>query len=208
MRFCLFSTLFLRFLHHLLLHIYLPGLTKALWYKNWNVTLSPPKSWEQQLAQSSAKYQVLMTGVKVNRRRLWMWTAAAKKSDFPFCVFLKSSTSVCKCCCCCSVTKSCLTLCDSRDCSTPGFSVPHRLPDEFAQTHAHWVSNAIQPSCPLLRDFPGGPVVKTSPSNAGGAGLIPDQEAKIPYALWPRNQNIKQKQYCKKFNKDFKNGPH
>ena len=27
------------------------------------------------------------------------------------------------CCCCCSVTKSCLTLCDPMDCSTPGSSV-------------------------------------------------------------------------------------
>ena len=32
-------------------------------------------------------------------------------------------------------------------------------------------------------DFPGGPVVKTSPSSAGGAGLIPGQGAKIPHAL-------------------------
>ena len=24
----------------------------------------------------------------------------------------------------------------------------------------------------------------------------------------PKTQNIKQKQYCNKFNKDFKNGPH
>ena len=53
------------------------------------------------------------------------------------------------------------------------------------------------------RDFPGGPVVKTSPSNAGGAGLIPGQEAKIPHASEPKNQKIKQKQYCNKFNKDF-----
>ena len=50
-------------------------------------------------------------------------------------------------------------------------------------------------------------MVKTSPSNAGGASLIPGQGAKIPHALWPKNQNIKQKQYCKKFNKDFKSGP-
>ena len=35
------------------------------------------------------------------------------------------------------------------DCSTPGFSVLHYLP-EFAQTHVHWVSDAIQPSLPLL----------------------------------------------------------
>ena len=33
--------------------------------------------------------------------------------------------------CCCLVTKSCLSLCDSMDCSTPGFLALHRLP-EFA----------------------------------------------------------------------------
>ena len=58
------------------------------------------------------------------------------------------------------------------------------------------------------RDFSGGPVVKTSPSNAGGAGSIPGQGAKIPHVLQPKNQSIKQKQCCNKFNKDFKNGPH
>ena len=40
------------------------------------------------------------------------------------------------------------------------------------------------------RDFPAGPVVNTSPSNAEGAGSIPGRGAKIPYALWPRNQDI------------------
>ena len=34
------------------------------------------------------------------------------------------------------------------DCSTPGFPVLHDLP-EFAQTHVHWFSDAIQPSQPL-----------------------------------------------------------
>ena len=47
--------------------------------------------------------------------------------------------------CCCSVAKSCLTLCDPTDYSTPGFPVLHRL-SEFAQTHVHWISDAIQPS--------------------------------------------------------------
>ena len=37
-------------------------------------------------------------------------------------------------------------------------------------------------------DFLGGPVVKTSSSNAGGAGLIPGQGAKIPHDSWPENQ--------------------
>jgi len=50
-------------------------------------------------------------------------------------------------------------------------------------------------------------VVKTPPSNAGGVSLVPCWRAKIPHGLWPKNQNIKQKQYCNKFNKDFKNGP-
>ena len=58
-------------------------------------------------------------------------------------------------------------------------------------------------------DFPGSPVVKTSPFNAGGAGSIPGRGAKIPRASRPENQNIKkQKQYCNKFNKDVKIGPH
>ena len=41
-------------------------------------------------------------------------------------------------------------------------------------------------------------------------GSIPDREAKIPYVSWPKKakQNIKQKQYCNKFNQDFKNSPH
>ena len=51
-------------------------------------------------------------------------------------------------------------------------------------------------------------MVKTSPFNAGGAGSIPGRGAKIPHALQPKKQNIKQKQDCNKFNKDFKNSPH
>ena len=57
------------------------------------------------------------------------------------------------------------------------------------------------------RDFPGGPVVKTSLSNAGGVGSIPGRGAGMPHASRPKDRNIEQKQYCNKFNKDFKNGP-
>ena len=39
----------------------------------------------------------------------------------------------------------CLTLCDSIDWSMPGYSVLHHL-QEFAQTHVHWVGDAIHPS--------------------------------------------------------------
>ena len=47
----------------------------------------------------------------------------------------------------------CLTLCDSMDCSMPGFPVLHHLL-ELAQTHIHWVSDAIQPSHPLSSPSP------------------------------------------------------
>ena len=36
-------------------------------------------------------------------------------------------------------------------------------------------------------------------------GWIPGWGAKIPHALGPKKQTIKQKQYCDKFNNDFKN---
>ena len=45
--------------------------------------------------------------------------------------------------------QSCLTLCYLMNCSTPGLPVHHQLP-EFTQTHVHRVSDAIQPSHPLL----------------------------------------------------------
>ena len=40
-------------------------------------------------------------------------------------------------------------------------------------------------------NFPSGPVVKNPPSNAGGAGSIPGQEAEISHALWPKTQKHK-----------------
>ena len=55
--------------------------------------------------------------------------------------------------CCCSVAKSFLTLCNPMDYSTPNFPVLHCLL-EFAQSHVHWVSDAIQPSHPLLSPSP------------------------------------------------------
>ena len=54
---------------------------------------------------------------------------------------------------CCWVAQSCPTLCDPVNCSTPGFPVLHHLL-EFAQTHVHWVSDAIQPSHPLSSPSP------------------------------------------------------
>ena len=52
-----------------------------------------------------------------------------------------------------SVIQSCLTLCDPTGCGMPGLPVHHQLP-ELTQTHVHRVSDAIQPSHPLLSPSP------------------------------------------------------
>ena len=68
-------------------------------------------------------------------------------------------TLIC-CCCYCSITKPCLTICDLMDCSMPGSSVLHSLP-EFAQICVHWVSGAyltisscVAPFSFCLQSFP------------------------------------------------------
>ena len=47
-----------------------------------------------------------------------------------------------------SVAQSCPIFCDPMNCSTPGLSLHHQLP-EFTQTYVHRISDAIQPSHPL-----------------------------------------------------------
>ena len=49
--------------------------------------------------------------------------------------------------------QSCPTFCNPMECSPPGSSVLHYLP-EFAQSHVHGVSDAIQPSHPLSPPSP------------------------------------------------------
>ena len=58
----------------------------------------------------------------------------------------------------------------------------------------------------IVWDFLGGPVVKPLPSSAGVGGLIPVWGAKISHASQPKtkNQNMKQRQSCNKFNKALK----
>ena len=48
-----------------------------------------------------------------------------------------------------SVAQACPTLCNLMNRSTPGLPVPHQLL-EFTQTHIHRVSDAIQPSHPVV----------------------------------------------------------
>ena len=62
-----------------------------------------------------------------------------------------------------SVARSCPTLCDPMDCSTSSLLVHHQLLD-FTQTHVHRVSDAIQPSHPLLS-----PLLLPQPLPASGS---------------------------------------
>ena len=52
-----------------------------------------------------------------------------------------------------SVTQLCSTLCDPKDCSTPGFLGSHQL-SKLAQTHTHLVNDVIQPFYPLSSPSP------------------------------------------------------
>ena len=73
----------------------------------------------------------------------------------------------------------------------------------------HFVSSLF---LSIIRFFserlPWQPLVKTLLPSARSVGLIPGQGAKILHASRSKSQNKKQKPYCNKFNKDFKNGPH
>ena len=76
-----------------------------------------------------------------------------------------------------SDSQLCPTLCDTMDCSTPGFPAHHQLL-ELAQIHAHWVGNAIHhlilchPLLLLTSIFPSIRVFSNESSFASGGQRI------------------------------------
>ena len=64
-------------------------------------------------------------------------------------------------------------------------------------TMRHFLLNKLAEFKTNDRDFPGGPVVKTSPSNAGGAGSIPGQKLRshMPCGQKKRKKTQKTKKY-------------
>ena len=75
------------------------------------------------------------------------------------------------------VSHSVVSLCNPRNCSTPGLPVHHQLP-EFTQTHVHWVGDAIQLSHPVIpfsscpHSFPASESVAISQLFASGGQTI------------------------------------
>ena len=87
---------------------------------------------------------------RVAKGRTWVsdWTELKIKSHCFHCFpiyFLWSDGTGCHSVQFSLDSQSCPTLCYPMDCSTSGLPVHHQLP-EFTQTHARWVSDAIQPS--------------------------------------------------------------
>ena len=69
-------------------------------------------------------------------------------------------------CSCCSVAKLWPTLCDPMNCSTPDFPVLHCLL-QFAQTHVHWINDAMQPISSSVISF------FSCPQSSPASGFFP-----------------------------------
>ena len=69
----------------------------------------------------------------------------------------------------------------------PGLGIPAGMGSQ-----SHSTSSRCPPWGFILKtgswSFPGGPVVKISPSNAGGVGSILGLGVKIPHVSWPKNR--------------------
>ena len=78
-----------------------------------------------EMLSRAKKTENRVRGIYMTKMGLWEWLTA----DVTIVVWLLR----------------CVRVCYPMDCSTPGFPILHHLL-QFAQTHVHWVSDAIQPS--------------------------------------------------------------
>ena len=85
-------------------------------------------------------------------------------------------------------TQSCPILCKPIDCSTPGFTVHHQLP-ELTQTHVHRVGDAIQPSHPLSSPSP--PTLNLSFSNKSVLRIRWPEYWSFSFSINPSNEYSK-----------------
>ena len=91
--------------------------------------------------------------LKVTSIELTMLTISSSATALFFCLQPFPASGFHYQCSSVQFTQSCLTLCNPMDSSMPGLPVHHQLP-EPTQTHVHCISDAIQPSHPLLSPSP------------------------------------------------------
>ena len=104
----------------------------------WATAQKVTKSWTR-LSMHACIYIYIYTHICVYIYKTYIWTMCVCVS-VPVCVYVLSHLSR-------------VQLCDPTDCSTPGLPVPHHLP-EFAEVHAHCISDAVQPSHSLTPSTP------------------------------------------------------
>ena len=80
------------------------------------------------------------------------------------------------------------------------------MTEQLTHTHTHTHTHVCINYKRYLRDFPGDPGVKASPFNSGVQVQSLFRELRSYMTHSQKNKKIKHKQYCNKFNKDFKNG--
>ena len=83
-----------------------------------------------------------------------------------------------------SVAQSCLTLCNPMDCSTPGLPAHHQLL-EPTQTHVHRVSDAIQPSHPVV---PFSSCLQSSPASESALCIRRPKYRSFSFSISPSNE--------------------
>ena len=124
-------------------------------FSSWVLHVTVQSMWEVQHVAYSSLYVDDPSWFKPRAYSLldvWPWASSLTSLDsFPLLLLFSCSCS----------TVQCPTLCEPMDCSMPGLPVHHQV-WELAQTHVLRVSDAIQPSHPLL--FPA-PPASVFPSN-------------------------------------------
>ena len=65
--------------------------------------------------------------------------------------------------------------------------IKYSFPMPFFSLHSTYVNIIIKNTA--NGNFPGGPMVRTLPSNARSAGLTPVKKLRPPHVLWPKNRN-------------------
>jgi len=139
------------------------------------------ENWQSHTCELTDGWYLLWS---VSVGRLWWdWEVSEMKGGQKSVTEEKEPGVVTDCHCCYTVTKSCLTLCNPRDCSTPGSLVLHCLP-EFAQVHVHWVSDAI-----LIISSSAASIVRIPSSNCS-SHISSSSPSPSPSPTIPSNRNV------------------